>query len=272
MFYVTPAGGSSVSGDPISLLRGAPNRETAERFLQFVLSEAGQKLWNYQPGTPGGPRRFALRRLPSRRDFYPSDDPEFAVRHDEHRQYCVDRIGNPDVNPYALAARFTYRPRWTARHFTVHRQLIRAMCLDSGEELKAAWQAILRNGGPEANAADKARLKATGCEVFEDDSPNPNTRLDALLREFGNRKFTNILIEGGGRLAGAFFELGEIDEIHAFIAPKLVSGTGTTSPLAGAGIPNMEEALQLETVECRSLGGDTYITGRIAGGKEGRTN
>ena len=121
--------------------------------------------------------------------------------------------------------------------------------------------------GPEASDDDRARLVATGCEVFSSDSRDPNARLDALLRELGNRKFTNILIEGGGRLAGAFFELGQIDEIHAFVAPKLVSGTGSPSPLAGIGIPNMEEATQLESVQCQSLGGDTYITGRVAGRK-----
>jgi ABC-type Fe3+ transport system substrate-binding protein len=33
MHYVTPAGGSSVSCDPIGLVRGAPHRELAVRFI-----------------------------------------------------------------------------------------------------------------------------------------------------------------------------------------------------------------------------------------------
>ena len=125
--------------------------------------------------------------------------------------------------------------------------------------------------GPEASDDDRARLAATGCEVFGGDSRDPNARLDALLRELGNRKFTNILIEGGGRLAGAFFALGQIDEIHAFVAPKLVSGTGSPTPIAGFGVTSMEEAIQLDSVECHSLGGDTYIEGRVACRKAGRT-
>jgi len=68
--YITPVGGSSVSADPISLLRGAPNPLTAERFLAFVLSPDGQKLWNSRPGTPGGTREYALRRLPAHAAFY----------------------------------------------------------------------------------------------------------------------------------------------------------------------------------------------------------
>ena len=52
MRYITPAGGSSVSADPMSLLRGAPHRELAVRFITFALSPEGQKIWNYRPGTP----------------------------------------------------------------------------------------------------------------------------------------------------------------------------------------------------------------------------
>jgi iron(III) transport system substrate-binding protein len=87
MRYLTPVGGSSVSADPISLLRGAPNRELAVRFITFCLGEEGQKLWNYRVGEPGGPHRYALRRLPIRRDFYPGEDPAFeaaALAHGAH--------------------------------------------------------------------------------------------------------------------------------------------------------------------------------------------
>jgi ABC-type Fe3+ transport system substrate-binding protein len=150
MVYWTPVGGSSVSADPISLLRGAPNRELAVLFIEYVLSEEGQKLWNYRVGTPGGPEKYALRRLPIRRDFYPSDIPEFQAAFVEHRPNYSDALGDPEVNPYQLAEQFIYTGRWTGRHFGVHRNLIRAMCLDSGEELRAAWQAIQKAGGPEA--------------------------------------------------------------------------------------------------------------------------
>lgn len=150
MVYRTPEGGSSVSADPISLLRGAPHREVAVEFIEYVLSASGQKLWNYRPGTPGGPEKFALRRLPIRRDFYPSEVPEFQEGYERHRPHTSDPLGDPTVNPYALAETFEYRSRWTGRHFGIHRLLIRAMCLDSGEELRAAWNAIQAAGGERA--------------------------------------------------------------------------------------------------------------------------
>jgi iron(III) transport system substrate-binding protein len=141
--YFTPLGGSSVSADPISLLRGAPNRDLAVRFIAFVLGPEGQKIWTYRPGTPGGPRRFALRRLPIRRDFYPAPDvPALHAQHQEHLRYSSDDLSDPAIDPYQLADTFTYYPRWTAAHFGVHRNLIRAMAMDAGDELQRAWQVL----------------------------------------------------------------------------------------------------------------------------------
>jgi ABC-type Fe3+ transport system substrate-binding protein len=148
MGFVTPPGGSGVSCDPISLLRGAPNREIAVRFIEFVLSEDGQKLWTYRPGAPGGPIKYALRRVPIRRTFFPSDDPDIHAIHLEHLRHSADNLADPRIDPYALARQFTYRPRWTSSHFGIHRDLICAMCLNASSELQSAWRKIIRHGGP----------------------------------------------------------------------------------------------------------------------------
>jgi iron(III) transport system substrate-binding protein len=171
MAYLTPEGGSSVSCDPISLLRGAgggadtpearkERRQMAIRFIEFVLSEDGQKLWTYKPGEPGGPEKYALRRLPIRRDFYPSTNPILQKRHEEHLKHAADNLADPTIDPYQLAQKFIYYPRWTATHFNFHRDLIRIMCVDAGDELKEAWEAIIRAGGPEHHRAAVDRLQA----------------------------------------------------------------------------------------------------------------
>ncbi len=159
MLYIAPDGGTSASCDPISLLRGAEHRETAVRFIEFVLRPEGQRLWTYRAGTPGGPARYPLRRLPIRADFYPCADPARQAEHERHRAWASDDLAAPVINPYAIAARFTYRPRWTAGHFGMLRDLVRAMCLDSFDELQAAWGAILKAGGPAACPAAVAELE-----------------------------------------------------------------------------------------------------------------
>lgn len=128
--YFTPAGGSSVGVDPIGILRGAPNRAAAEEFLAFVLSLEGQKLWNFKIGAPGGPKKYALRRLPVRKELY---GPEYA----EFRS-------DPEVQPYEEAKLFTYQPKWTAPLFRVMAFIIRVMCLDLHREQGEAWQALVK--------------------------------------------------------------------------------------------------------------------------------
>ena len=184
MVYVTPVGGSSVSADPVSLLRGAEHRDIAMRFIQFLVSEEGQKLWTYRPGTPGGPERFALRRIPIRRDFYPSDDPQLNAVHLEHVKYAADNLADPAVNPYALATNFTYQARWTAPLFGFHRTLIKSMCIDSGDELRQVWGAVIAKGGPAVNPAAVNQL----CRL--PDRPEPLTWSNAanVLKKYGEMK------------------------------------------------------------------------------------
>jgi iron(III) transport system substrate-binding protein len=134
--YVSPPGGSVYSVDPIGLLRGAPNREVALAFFEFVLSMEGQKLWNFRVGTPGGPERFALRRLPVRRDFYAQ--PEFV----QHRS-------DPTVEPYNEPDQLVYRAEWTGPLFREMTFIIRMIALDTHLELQAAWRAIAQAGMPE---------------------------------------------------------------------------------------------------------------------------
>jgi len=149
-FYTTPIGGSSVSADPIALLRGAPNPETAERFVAFVLSLDGQRLWNYRPGVPGGPRQYALRRLPAHMGFYRSTS--------DSRLPTSDDLLSPSVSAWELSEAFEYVPRWTAAHFATFRLLIRVMCMDSGDALKDAWAHIILHGGPDAQPDAMAQL------------------------------------------------------------------------------------------------------------------
>ncbi len=138
MVYLTPRGGSSFGADGIGLLRGAPNEAVAREFIAFVLSQEGQKLWNWKTGTPGGPERYALRRLPVLPALYA---PEFdAFRSD------------PGVDPYADTG-FTYHPEWTGALFHTIGFVISATTIEAHEELRDAWAALLENGfPPEATA------------------------------------------------------------------------------------------------------------------------
>ncbi len=134
--YLTPQGGTAVSGDPVQLLRGAANRQAALAFIDFLLSEAGQKMHAYRPGTPGGPEIYAINRPPVRRDIYDEN----------YRRYA----SFPDYDPYKSGADFAYHAEWTEKYYSLIRQLIKSIMLDCHEELTRAWRKIIAAGGPDA--------------------------------------------------------------------------------------------------------------------------
>lgn len=141
--FVMPVGGTSISVDPIAMLRGAPDPELATAFMEFVMGPEGQKLWCYRVGAPGGPEKDALRRLPVRRDFYTPD----------HLAHMPDGT----EMPYEKASAFTYHPEWTGQAFPAIRFLLRVLCVDTHGEQREAWAALV-----------KARFPDRATEVFHD--------------------------------------------------------------------------------------------------------
>jgi len=117
--------------------------------------------------------------------------------------------------------------------------------------------------GPVADDADRRRLAEAGCELFECEGKTHAERLASLLDELGRRRMTNVLVEGGGHVLGSFLDLGQIDEVHAFIVPKLLGGTEAPGPLAGRGVAEVAEGLELDAPEMRPVGRDLYVHGRV---------
>lgn len=140
LHYVNVEGGSSIGADPIGMLRGAPDPALAREFIEFVISPAGQKLWDFKVGAPGGPRKYALRRLPILPAIYAA----------EFRAFRSD----PEVDAYQQAQAFVYHPEWTGSLFRAIAFVIRAMCIDPHDELRDAWRALIAaHFPPEAMAA-----------------------------------------------------------------------------------------------------------------------
>jgi len=137
--------------------------------------------------------------------------------------------------------------------------------LSSGSQLVATANQtpVLVAAGAEASQTDRRRLAEAGCEVFVCDGDTQAARLGSLLDELGRRRLTNVLVEGGSGVLGSLLDAGQIDEVHVFVAPKLLGGREAPSPLAGAGLTDLASALALEEVQVDLLDGDTYIHGRL---------
>ncbi|MCQ2380143.1 MAG: extracellular solute-binding protein [Victivallaceae bacterium] len=133
--YVAPRHGTAVSCDPVQILRGAPHRKVAEEFVDFLLSDEGQRLHAYRPRTPGGPVKHSISSAPIRRDVYD----------DGYAKYSF----SPGHNPYLAGSDFTYRPEYTERYFRMIGQLVKYTMIEPHDELVAAWHEIIKAGGPE---------------------------------------------------------------------------------------------------------------------------
>jgi len=165
LVWIAPEGGTTLSCDPIAVLKGAPNPELAQAFVAFTLSLDGQRLWFGTPGSPGGPIARALHRTPIRRDAY---TPEFLA-------HSV----MPEADPYNDPGNFTYDRTLTGGAFNTLRQLVKIMCIDSHKELKSAWAAIVDAGMDESAIAIMSDVSFVCYETTGSGDPTLDTK-DAL--------------------------------------------------------------------------------------------
>jgi len=131
--------------------------------------------------------------------------------------------------------------------------------------VKTLSRAGLIVAATEAAPANRVRaLTAAGVEVSRLPARNDG-RVDCLafVRSLAAREMTNVLVEGGTALAASFIEAGLVDEIHCFLAPKIAGGIEAPNPIGGTGIARMADALALEVVSCRQVGGDVYVRAEV---------
>lgn len=176
--FVAPVGGSSVGVDSLAMLRGAPEPAVAEAFMEFVLGDEGQKLWNFRPGEKGGPLRDALRRLPVRKDFYT----------EENRALMTDAA----AQPYEDAKAFTYHREWTGSLFNVIRFLVKVMCIDAHDEQRRAWNMMRVAGYPHQAMETFSKMNYVSYE-----------RAGQLAAEL-NRKDKEVEVQHARALSGMF--------------------------------------------------------------------
>jgi diaminohydroxyphosphoribosylaminopyrimidine deaminase/5-amino-6-(5-phosphoribosylamino)uracil reductase len=127
-------------------------------------------------------------------------------------------------------------------------------------------------GGPVLYVASKrtgsrrlAELRRRGLEVLIVGESERGLDLHEILAALAQRDVSQLLVEGGGRLAAGFVEGGWASEVAAFVAPRLLGGAGAPTPLAGLGFAELARSPWLREVEVRMLDRDLCISGRVAG-------
>lgn len=115
--------------------------------------------------------------------------------------------------------------------------------------------------------ADKnkiAMLEAQNVEVIIVDCDKDNkVDIVKLLAILGQKNICSILIEGGAQIHGSFVAQNLVDKVYFFIAPKIVGGEEAKTSIAGEGIGELAQAIQLRDIKMETLAGDILITGRV---------
>jgi hypothetical protein len=128
--FVAPAAATAITPDPVAILHGVKGEQRilANRFVKFLLSPEGQRLWMLKPdpSNPYAPAFRALRRPPVRRDVY------------------SDRSGWADeVNPFEEAGDFNQQQRFMAL-MTDTRMIWTTAWIDTRENLVSAYRQVLK--------------------------------------------------------------------------------------------------------------------------------
>lgn len=89
--------------------------------------------------------------------------------------------------------------------------------------------------------------------------PNEHLDLDALMLELARREISGVLLEGGGGLNASAIEQGVVDKLVYFVAPKLIGGMQSPTPLEGGGIARMNEARTLYDLTASASGPDVRL-------------
>ena len=126
--YVMPEGLTVINPDSIAIVKGAPNKDVAESFMRFVLSEGGQRLWILPQGAEGGPKRYGLSRLPVVPAVY-----------EKYAEAAVVKF-----NPFKWRTTLAYDAEKGSIRWTALNDLLTAAIIQPHDELVRAWKLVSR--------------------------------------------------------------------------------------------------------------------------------
>jgi ABC-type Fe3+ transport system substrate-binding protein len=151
MTYALPEDFTAISPDGIAILKGAPNLVLAQRFIDFVLAEDGQKLWLLPKGHPEGPQQYSIERM--------------SVRPALYKRY--QGVSNIEFSPFELQRSFRYNARLARERREIVAALVGALLVDTHTELQTAWRAVIKRGLPDVDRHELGRVPINETEAMQ---------------------------------------------------------------------------------------------------------
>ena len=136
-----------------------------------------------------------------------------------------------------------------------------------GQIVKSAgkYRTIVAYADSENTEAKRKRLHEMGVETICCPDENNQVDLNKLMKYLGEEGIDSILLEGGGTLNDSALRAGIVQEVQAFIAPKLFGGMNSKTPVEGIGVRFPSEAVKLKCTDICQIGEDIRITCQVCG-------
>ena len=113
----------------------------------------------------------------------------------------------------------------------------------------------------EGNNLEKTQiLLDKGVEVFPAPYGEEGIDLSFVLNVLFEKGITDVLVEGGGEVNGAFLRAGLINKFLIYVAPKIIGGRHSLTPFTGNDVETMDEALIIDFDSVERVGNDLLIT------------
>lgn len=129
-------------------------------------------------------------------------------------------------------------------------------------EASSARAMVFARQGADAEAARK--LEARGVEVIYLVADERGfLPIDGILSAIGARGCNSLLVEGGQALLGSLWDARQVDEVCAYIAPKIMGGQASLGPIGGLGQLLASESTELEQVSVEQFGSDWCMRGLV---------
>ena len=103
------------------------------------------------------------------------------------------------------------------------------------------------------------QLEECGIKVLTVELEEGHLNLKSLMKKLGEMKIDGILLEGGGTLNYSALKAGIVNEVHAYIAPKIFGGKKSLSPVEGVGVELPDLAYNFKLKSIKEIDGDVLL-------------
>ena len=109
------------------------------------------------------------------------------------------------------------------------------------------------------NLEKKLLLESMGAKIIDTPEKNGTLDLEWLLTKLGSLNIDSILVEGGGTLNESLLKTKLVNALMVYIAPKIIGGSQSKTPVEGLGVPSPDEAYEFHLKQIETIGKDILL-------------